>query len=233
MIISKRALLLGLILLCSTALLLAGEVWKQKPFSQWSDKDIQGIFQDSPWAHLVAVPGVKRLSTPNIATSDISGTKPMTGGEESQGIPMQAQFLVQWASALTLRQARLRQLQLQGLASDAAAAQLLSQTPPQHVIVILGADLSPFEQLKGEEVQKGSYLELKTSKQRVPAAGVQFFRQESRLTGVEFFFPREIEGKPAIAPTENKVTFHCDLSATKIEADFDLRKMARDGKPDL
>ena len=233
MTISKRALFLGLIVLCSAALLLAGEAWKQKPFSEWSDKDIQGIFQDSPWAHLVAVPWVKQLSTPNIATSDIAGPKPMTGGEESKGLPVRAQFLVQWASALTMRQARARQLQMQGAANDEAVAQFLSQTPPHHVIVVVGADLSSFEVLKEEGVQKVTYLELKQSKQHLAPTSVQFFRQGSQLTGVQFFFPREVDGKPAIGPGENKLTFHCDAGDSKIAAEFDLRKMVRDGKPDL
>ena len=33
----------------------SGDPWKDKPYQQWDAKDLQKIFQDSPWAHIVRV----------------------------------------------------------------------------------------------------------------------------------------------------------------------------------
>ncbi|MEE9234132.1 MAG: hypothetical protein V3U28_01665, partial [Candidatus Acidoferrales bacterium] len=49
-----------------------------------------------------------------------------------------------------------------------------------------------------------------------------------------FFFPRELDGEPVIGPDEKKVKFVWEWGEDKkIEVDFDLRKMVRDGQPDL
>ena len=33
----------------------SGDPWKDKPYQQWDSKDLQRIFQDSPWSHVVRV----------------------------------------------------------------------------------------------------------------------------------------------------------------------------------
>src|SRR5271169_3374740 len=33
----------------------SNDPWRDKPYQQWDSKDLQRIFQDSPWAHVVRV----------------------------------------------------------------------------------------------------------------------------------------------------------------------------------
>ena len=73
----------------------------------------------------------------------------------------------------------------------------------------------------------------------------------------ELIFPRYLDGKPIFGPNEKKVRFRCKVTLQRpiqarasdparvsfigrnfpqefnLQVDFDLRKMVRDGKPDL
>ncbi|HLG99689.1 MAG TPA: hypothetical protein VKX49_25500 [Bryobacteraceae bacterium] len=40
-----------------TVSLLAADAWQTKPFTEWSDKDVQKVLTNSPWAHTVSVSG--------------------------------------------------------------------------------------------------------------------------------------------------------------------------------
>ncbi|MDA2912347.1 hypothetical protein MYX77_00035 [Acidobacteriia bacterium AH_259_A11_L15] len=134
---------------------------------------------------------------------------------------------------MTVRQARVREQALRGNLNEEAAAQFLSTTPPQHVIIVFGRNMRGFEEKGRETVQASAYLKLKGSHQKVPPVQVNFITQGPRLVAVEFYFPREREGRPLITREEKKVEFYCESSTAPISMEFDLRKMTRDGDLDL
>lgn len=43
------------ILVAASLIWAANDPWKSKPYDQWDDKDIQTIFNDSPWAKVVQI----------------------------------------------------------------------------------------------------------------------------------------------------------------------------------
>ena len=54
-----------LALLASGALvLMAADVWNSKPYTDWSDKDLQKITTDSPWAKKTSVMGTEGPAPP-------------------------------------------------------------------------------------------------------------------------------------------------------------------------
>ncbi|HXE75400.1 MAG TPA: hypothetical protein VNN18_07180 [Candidatus Xenobia bacterium] len=219
-----------LVLLC-VGLLWAAEPWKDKPYTEWTQKEVERVVQDSPWARLIEVLGTSGPGEGAIARSEVSGTKPMS---DTAGPQVQARYLVQWASALTMRQAQVRSAQLAGREDPENSKAMLAAAPPSYILSVLGSNMTGFEEIKEEGTKAAAYLELKSSKMRVTPDQVQFFRPGGRLAQVFIFFPREAEGKPVIPATENKVEFHCRVGKNEIEATFDLRKMVtRDGKPDL
>ena len=229
---AKRAVQIALIGLVGVSLLWAAEPWREKPYTEWTQKDVEKIAQDSPWAHLVEVLGAGAPGESAIARSEVSGTKPLS--DASTGPQGGTKYLVQWASALTLRQARVRSTQLAGRENPEESATILAATPPYYILVVAGPNLSAFAEMKEEGTKAASYLELKQSKKRITPDAAQFIRQGERLTQVIVFFPREAEATPLIEPTESKVEFHCRVGKSEIEAGFDLRKMVtQDGKPDL
>ncbi len=227
----KRAGRIALIVFVGGGLLWAAEPWREKPYTEWTQKDVEKVAQDSPWAHYVDVLGASGPGEGAIARSEVSGTKPLS---DTAGPQSSARYLVQWASALTLRQARVRSTQLAGRENAEESAAILAATPPYYIVAVVGPNLSAFEEMKEEGTKAASYLELKASKKRISPDAAQFIRQNERLVQVIIFFPREAEGTPTIAESETKVEFHCRAGKSDIETAFDLRKMVtRDGKPDL
>lgn len=189
-----------LTILLSAAFLWAGDPWKEKPYTEWTERDIAKVNQDSPWA--------KRFTT-------YSGD-----------------CITQWASSLTMRQAMVREGQLQGTMTEEGMTQLLTTAPTQYVVAVrgqcVGNILAGFEKLTEEVVRESVYLNPKLRKQKFHPVGIQIFAAEEPPAGW-FYFLREVNGKPVIGADEEKVEFHWG----PIRTTFDLHKMVRDGKADL
>jgi len=62
-----------LTLLVAAFSLMAADPWQSKPFTEWSDKDVQKILTNSPWAHSVSVGG---SAGDNVPAPERSGNRP-------------------------------------------------------------------------------------------------------------------------------------------------------------
>lgn len=124
------------------------------------------------------------------------------------------------------------------------AKQTLSRLP-EHYIIHAWASTIPnsrnirylagmrwFNQLTDDARRKAVYLKPKRSKRKVFPVRVEFDLRGHALAA-KFYFLRELDGEPVIGPMEKKVEFVWPLHGFVIRTDFDLRKMVRNGKPDL
>lgn len=206
-----------LILLCllgvalAAAALWAAEPWEEKPYTEWTGKECEKVFQNSPWVHRV-----------NLRSGVV-----VTGASMN--------LVVEWVSAATVQQAIARQLQLKGKMNEAEVARLLSAPRPHFVIGVYGPGLgvSSLQKLSEDVARESTYLELPQSKRKVHPTTVRLIRQGTQLVAMEFSFPRQVEGKPLITSGERKATFDCLVGEFSISTEFDLRKMVRNGEPDL
>lgn len=239
----------SLAVLLSATLVWAGDPWKGKPYTEWSAADVWKVLENSPWAKQVGTVSLQEAGV----EQEAKGREPWRAGmvfdprtrewrydpdsvskdEHQRAVARKTRFIVLWFSALTVRQALVRKQQLYERSNEEQARQLLSWQPEQYVIFVYGPDTRTLAPLTEDAVRESAYLQPKRSKQRIAPARVQFIRQRGLLAEVRFYFPRAVAGKPAIAPNEKKVKFHCPSSAATISTDFNLRKMTRDGKPDL
>ncbi len=235
-----------LLVLLSGSFVWAGGPWKEKPWTEWTEKDLKKVLQDSPWCKTVVmtvtvVPGniftsEKAIySTPRTNEPDVPvqvGTR--TGGVATAAIHSTLKSQIQWASSLTIRQAISRKGQLARSMTNEEASQSLALQPQELNIVVKGPHVSHMlhrmEGLTEDSFRKAVYLKLKSSKQQIHTVDVIY--DISRQTA-SFYFPRESQGKPVISPNEKTVEFHWVSPKKKIKTTFDLRKMVRDGKPDL
>lgn len=225
-------------LLCAT-LLWAGDPWKDKPYTEWTEKEVRKVFQDSPWARpvatlviqeqVVAVPRVGGAGPPMPMDVDSLGTT------VSSSDRVKSFVIVQWASSRTIREAIVRQHQLQGRYNEEQAKQFLSASPAGHVLLLFGPDIKRFEEVSEDAMRDSAHLKLKRSKKKISPSSVRVVRRGSELAVVEFRFPRQVDGQPTIEANEKKVTFSFPKRerGNALTTDFDLRKMMRDGKPDL
>ncbi|HEX9764994.1 MAG TPA: hypothetical protein VGA39_06895, partial [Candidatus Acidoferrales bacterium] len=87
-----------------------------------------------------------------------------------------------------------------------------------------------FGGLEPAELLESATLTIKPSDRELKATRVRMTR-----AAAVFYFPREVDGQPAIQPADKKAEFRCSTAGARgsAVASFDLGKMVRDGKPDL
>ena len=218
--------LLALFLLAP--LLWAAEPWKGRPYTEWTSKDVQKVLGDSPWTRRVSFRRTLSSGEQRRATSGVF----LPGRTISSETRAQWFVVVQWESSLTVRQALVRQRQLRGKYSKGESAPFLSEAPTHYVITVFGTG-DFFRDVPEETLREAAYLELGESKRRIPAVAARYEEERSMLAIVQFHFARQVGDERAIGPEVKKVKFVCQMKPDSFSADFDLRKMVRDGKPDL
>jgi hypothetical protein len=230
-----------------TTALWAGDPWKDKPYTRWTVAEVYKVLENSPWVHSDKVfTSVKYFeaedSSDRLRQKKGSPIRRVEGDLRnppdepwSEGVldTRQSLFYFEWSSSLTVRQAIVRQMQLANREDAQALQQLLGWQPAQYVISVYGSAMSLFAESTEEGLRLNTSLELNPGGKRVSPAKVEFLRQWARLAAVRFYFPRETEGQPTIVPQGKKARFRCNLQGITIGAEFDLRKMTRDGHPDL
>ncbi len=233
-----------LVVLLGSGVVWAGKPWKEKPWTEWTEKEVKIVLNDSPWVRSWS----DWRGRPVISAEDGSITR--DSSLPSRIASRGAEFTSRWVSSLTLREARVRWRQLQGNIDDKEAAEILSQTPGEHIIevMVMGLlqdrtthlDLAVFENLTEQAKKQSAKLRFWQSKQTIHPTRVEILLpyDDMRIMVASFYFPRELAGNPVIGPGEKKVTFSWILdynipTISVLQTKFDLRKMTRDGKPDL
>jgi hypothetical protein len=229
-------------LLTAAALLQASnDPWKNKPYQQWTEQEINGIFQESPWSHTITV---TRMWIPLVNRDLPQG--PLAGtGRSMPGTPEQAtdvarggdvRFFISWVSSRVMREASARYAVLHYGKDPAEEDKKLDQQAEEYSILVQGDDMTPF-QLKDEKYyQANAYLLSKNTKQKFSPSHLNYERKPNgtAINSVFFFFPKtSASGDPLIASDEKGVAFICRLEGPTLKADFELKKMTVQGKPDL
>lgn len=148
------------------------------------------------------------------------------GGMQSSETP-QAAFAVRWVSSQTMREALVRNAELNGQMSESQGQSQLGQQPPAYQIMITGPDMFPFQQSTEEGVKDAAYLQVKKSKQKIQPEKVQFEKSPdgSKVSTVIIAFPKTAGGQPTIPTDAKGAEFFLSLGKTKIQTSFDFSKM--------
>lgn len=241
---SKLAVPIWLVALLGAALLGAGEPWKDKPYGEWTAIDLTIVLSYSPWVREVVQTRLITETRQDVQVQQTQGRDLQTGERVYRDVPVVVAtpvereirnplFIVRWESSLTLRQARVRQWELEGGPNPEQVRQTLELPLDYYVISISAVRLgSQLTALLKNAAPASAYLEPGRGKRRIPAIAAQFVRMGSS-EALEFSFPRVVEGRPVIGPGEKKVKFSYKVKSSTFTTEFDLREMVRDGKPDL
>lgn len=238
----------------------SNEPWKSKPYQQWNNADLAAILFNSPWAKKVSVDvswkrtassggphqtsdriqsaeihqrqtlqngGVPDTSPPDASMS----SAPSTGGTSDS---LQATFYIRWYSRV-IREALAREAVLSGKISDAEAAKLLAQPVPDYEIIVLGPDMTPFQNLTEDQLRSASYLEGKQSKQKLLPTAIRFNKnRDGRTSSLVFFFPKQTGSGADLASTHEKgIQFVCKLKGLDLHDTFDTQKMVDEKGPEF
>lgn len=245
----KRGLLFMMVM-CSTAWVMAQEPWVDKPYTEWTSAEAFRVVTDSPWVkvsdtlslapHTTSDPGIGPAFTSEGALAGY--TTKDAPVESSRQFDLSSATLVQWASSRTVREGMARQSILQGSMTKDQAAQLVRMSFEQYVIAVKGRVVlsmaAGFKKLPRAAFQHSAYLVRSDSKEKLYPAGIEVSPE-----GVAwFYFPRRLPGRSPGATKADPIEFHwrsvgsnVDFSAgaEHIKVTFDLNQMIRDGKPDL
>lgn len=222
------------------------EPW-DKPPEQWDLADSYKILRDSPWTpvetkfeanftqrHTDKLTGLVTDSPTNEADTPI-----VRGVQVSHDKPLAALSILWWSSK-TVRLAERRLLELKKSPNTSA---IPVETLPDYVIAIEGSEPLRVFQDANEDLHETVFVELEEGL-TLDLAQVKFVEATDDTDArVEFHFPREVEGRPAIDPQSEKIEFHCKASAKTprpgrqnaiaLRSQFHPRLMRANGAPDL
>jgi len=198
----------GIVLLAG-AVLAAADFWEETEFTAWSDKDVEQMMNDSPWA--------KRLTVRFPRTPRESRGGRFGGFRPGTSTP-QTRLVIQWQSAQPIRQAMVRRRIGQGGTVDPAVQDLLSQSSPGYVVAVTGVP-GQFGGLTPEALMAEARLERKGKSPIVPVQAQP--QRAGRGVAVVYFFPKD----DAIVLEDKEVEFITKVGGVTIKKEFTLEDM--------
>jgi len=227
----------------------AGDFWREKPASAWTDEEALKVVRDSPWAkeeHIVQPPFTVTAGT-GISTQ--SGERRGRSRRDADLPPLppemerppdpnrppplprredftQASYLVRWESSGTVRAAfeRLRELGMEASAEFQAPAPRL---PDDRYVVTVkvtrpaqpGPDLF-------DGMDLGTLLDrarLKTRRGEVEPMEVER-SGKGASAAVHFLFPREVKGRPLLESEKERVEFEFEGEQLTLKSKFEIQR---------
>lgn len=241
-------------MLCGAAVLIValvafagGDPWKTKPYTEWTDEDIQKVFTGSPWAKTVAIEGTWK---PVSATEAATGAQTSGGGGKGMGgtatvLPAEADpsagtrgpnvsFNVYWMSSETIRAGLARRGVLHGGKDPAEAQKFVEAPQDEYQVAVQGPDMAPFYHQPETFYQANASLEIKKTKQKIQPSHVTYGRDAAgKINSAIFYFPKKANGQDTISAEDKNVEFSCKLGASTLHADFEPSKMVNAKGSDL
>jgi hypothetical protein len=230
----------------------AADFWETKKYTDWTDKEVEKILKNSPWAQRVDLPMARGMGG-GPGMGGPGGRLPGGGGPADEGggaggpgggpggaaggpggigyePPPMIPLYLRWMSALPVKQAIARMRFGAEAATSPEATQLLSRDEPAYVVAVEGLPVralgGPLEQLKDK-----AQLRVKGAEPIAPA-NVQG-RQQQGVAEVYFYFPKSGPGGREITLEDKEVEFLLKLRLGDVRRKFQLKKMVYNGKLEI
>jgi hypothetical protein len=237
-----------ILLLCSVFILFTvnASAQKEKPWTEWSEKDALKVMTDSAWAQTQkefsdrdAPTGAITAAAGKRETEQTSGKNAESGetiGRKSMALTLN--YYMAFLSAKPVRQAFIRYLEIKTpeTPADKAAERraFIDKDFGDYIVVTLKLDGTDTEKLKpAKQLLSGdpkafkdtAYLERKDGKR----VALMDYRVPDQL-GAKLIFPRTFEGKPFLDASSGEVRVYVELGKTKLSRRFKVAEMMYDGK---
>jgi len=233
----------------------AAEFWEKKKFSEWTEKEVRKMLNDSPWARPVEIRvdamggarasggGGRRRGGGGGGGFDASAGS-MGGADEGMGggmgrggggMPMPEAVptitvYVRWRTALPVKQALVRARFGDEAATSPDAAKFLSAQETHHIIEIAGVPM-PMLRIKPDQLKAGAQLRIK-DKPPIQAVDLKAGRDENRIN-LYLMFPRQQDGTPVIVLEDKEVEVLLKAGPLDIRRKFRLKDMIFEGKLEI
>ena len=223
-------------LACGSLFLVAGQknYWESKPYTEWSDKEVDKLLKDSPWTKSVL------LSTgPEGALGSGGGQRGSGGGGDPEmgsgggSLPKPATRLVVTWFARPIREATARRLMLTDPeVSKERIEKLLHPNAQSLVLLVTGWTLGrqPDRDAAIERFKKETVL-LKKNKEKILLADTVL--PQRREDPLYLRFAREADGKPVLTLADQEVTLALRVGEDTYRIKFKLADMLIQDKLEL
>ncbi len=208
-----------------------GKFWEEKPFTEWSEKEVRKLLFDSPWVkkwryNVPEMAIITRDRFPRSTTSDVTEIIPKERHIREQT------YYISWVSALPWKQAIVRYNQLQGNPLDVIQIERFLSAPESCIqINITISDPELLSLNLRDKMMEMTYLQTKTGK-RIPLLDYHPPTRENERVAL-FIFPREEDGKSLITLEDKEVTFTTRLDNLTLRCKFKLKDMVINGKLEI
>ena len=228
----RRHIAIAIVWLAVCAVLTAADFWEEKELTAWSDRDVQRMMSNSPWAKRITVVFPR---PPRAAINDSVGGAQAAGrggggrggfGGDAFGGRQQSRLVVQWRSALPMRQAIVRGRIGERGALGSAGRQLLAQVPTAYFLVVSGLP-RPFARLDPAALMAETRLERRGKPPILPIQASP--QREGNGVALVYLFPRDA----AISLEDEEVEFVTEVAQASIKRKFELEDMVVNGRLEL
>ena len=259
---SRLALLALALPLVTTALGQGSEFWQRKDYRQWSQAECQKLLESSPWVktHTLAQVVIESLQSPQSpAPAGVPAVPDPTVGpvtsataDRSREQRPEIKYTVQFRSALPVRQAMVRLMQIaqkydqmqpaQKQAIDQNAEEFLAKSFPDTVVVFVSftsnvreyqLDLSRYWQSQTTDTLKNSAFLIGSNGERIPPISYVWAGNGKHF---QLVFPRAYKDQPAAVPGDKAIQLEFvhprirQQRESRVLLEFKLEKMMMQGK---
>jgi hypothetical protein len=215
----KKALAFTTLMIMLTGVLLAADFWEKKPYTEWSKRDVQRMFNDSPWGKTHNI----TIAPTTIATDFRSAG---TGNLEREQINS---FHIRILSAKPMRMAFARSVMLnaKGKVNMESLKRFVEKGDPDNIMVVMQVTAKPASspslhefqstlmRLRTPELTSNASLATKTGKKVYLA---HYEPPGNDGLGAKFFFPRIMpDGTPFVTSEDKEIRFEMQIQSRNIE----------------
>lgn len=233
-----------------------GQFWDNKPYTQWSEKDVDKLLKNSPWCKTVTLSMGMGANRRGLG-GEAEGSFPRTGGEggSSENPAMEGAggrsgggragglgdfgdgpapiIVITWYSR-PVREAMARRIQLRNPETTSEQlGRILNHESPTFDLLVLGWSARASREGSAVALQrmKEETFLLKKNKEKIALANL--IPPSGANQPLVFRFPRETEGKPALTLEDKEVELVTKFGGSTIRTRFKLAEMVVGGKLEL
>jgi hypothetical protein len=225
----------------------AGAQKKMKPWTEWTEKDVNKMLNDSAWGQTQTETDTSEMFyTPNSQNRNPIGNRPLEGSNGSssdrsaQGQLNQAtniNYRIRLLTAKPIRQALARRAQMQNPELAERLKEFAEQQTDKYIVVAVDYDstdrrftgpaMQVFNSANTGVLKNNTYLETKDGK--------RLFLQEyiapiNDGMGAKFVFPRNIDNEPFVNEKGGFLRFYSEMAKNiKLNMRFKIADMMYDG----
>ncbi|MFN2599476.1 MAG: hypothetical protein ABR563_20085 [Pyrinomonadaceae bacterium] len=224
---------------CLLCLTLSAQDKKQKPWTEWSKKDVEKMLNDSPWGQTQTVTDTSEMFFSPTARPTASGASRNSASRDAQGATNEAtdvKYRIRLFSARPIRQALARQLMLSMSAPNKDVEQRLKNFAELQsnesiiVTVTFESNDSRFGNAAMQSFNTATVASLKNSTYLERSDGKRVFLAEyvppgKDGFGARFIFPRVVGERNFITGDAGEVRFASMLDKIELNMKFKVSKM--------